>query len=197
MATISQDNITFSNYNDSDIISVSSPLKYGSYEGLDEDNYGIVNAVDIAWNGAEVDEETTINSTGELLNYIKGAYSSGGGSGFDPTELQNAITQLSTRVAVLEGILNNVNGDELRNVITFAPRLAKHSDNTVTVTYAKNNGANDNSPMVLKKYVDDKIDTLSTIVTNLSTTVNTLSNSKLDKTAISYSNETETLTVNK
>ena len=50
--SITQNGITFSNYNNTDVLEISSPLKYANYEGLDEDNFGIVNAVDIAWNGA-------------------------------------------------------------------------------------------------------------------------------------------------
>lgn len=83
--SITQNGITFSNYNNAEVLSTSRTLRLGSNEGLDEDNFGIVNAVDIAWNGANLSSAVssiesagvpeglavgTINTTGELLKVI-------------------------------------------------------------------------------------------------------------------------------
>ena len=82
--SITQNDITFSNYNNTDVLKVSSPLKYANYEGLDEDNFGIVNAVDIAWNGAQWPSDSVenvpspINTTGDLIKAIKYASQVGG-----------------------------------------------------------------------------------------------------------------------
>ena len=48
-------------------------------EGVDEDG-GIINAVDIDWNGAQVEENVTLNSTGDLLSWIKIKGGNGGGT---------------------------------------------------------------------------------------------------------------------
>lgn len=50
--SITQNGITFSNYNDSEFLPFTRTVRLGINEGLDEDNFGIVNAADIAWNGA-------------------------------------------------------------------------------------------------------------------------------------------------
>ena len=69
--SITQNGITFSNYNNTDVTPVSLTVRLGTTEGLDEDNFGIVNAADIAWNGAVLpSSNTTINTTGQLLNLI-------------------------------------------------------------------------------------------------------------------------------
>lgn len=54
---VDQDGIKFLNYNDTDVTPVGGAVRLGTNEGLDEDNFGIVNAVDIAWNGAESESD--------------------------------------------------------------------------------------------------------------------------------------------
>ena len=51
--SITQNGITFSNYNNTEVLPIAGTVRLGTNEGLDEDNFGIVNAVDIAWNGAQ------------------------------------------------------------------------------------------------------------------------------------------------
>ena len=70
--SITQKGIIFSNYaTGNESYSLGKTIRLGSNEGLDEDNFGIVNAVDIAWNGAQVEDNVTLNTTGDLLNWIK------------------------------------------------------------------------------------------------------------------------------
>ena len=78
--SITQNGITFSNYNDSEFLPFTRTVRLGINEGLDEDNFGIVNAADIAWNGAQVEDNVTLNSTGDLLNWIKTKGGNGGGT---------------------------------------------------------------------------------------------------------------------
>ena len=52
--SITQNVITFSNYNNGEVFPIQKTLRLGTNEGLDEDNFGIVNAVDIAWNSAQI-----------------------------------------------------------------------------------------------------------------------------------------------
>ena len=83
--SFTQTGILFSIYNNTEAVSVSVTVKQAGVEGLDEDNFGIVNAVDIAWNGANLSSAVssiesagvpeglavgTINTTGELLKVI-------------------------------------------------------------------------------------------------------------------------------
>jgi len=49
--SITQNGIVFSNYNNTDVTSIGATVRLGYNEGLDKDNFGIVNAADIAWNG--------------------------------------------------------------------------------------------------------------------------------------------------
>lgn len=75
--SVTQNGITFNNYNNSEYLPLSRTVRLGTNEGLDEDNFGIVNAVDIAWNGAVLPKgdiangsSKTINTTGDLLKLI-------------------------------------------------------------------------------------------------------------------------------
>lgn len=99
MAEITIDNIVFNNVKNVGEIVGSAPISFGnSSSGPDTELGGIINAIDIDWNGAQIDDDVIINNTGELLNYIKGAYSSGGDSqsgGFTPEE----ITKLKKHVS--------------------------------------------------------------------------------------------------
>lgn len=79
---INQGEITFKNYkNEVDgLIPLSAGILVSGAEGPDPQYGGIVNAVDIDWNGAVVGQDKNendieINSTSDLINYIKGAYS--------------------------------------------------------------------------------------------------------------------------
>ena len=73
------DNINFSTLNTgnaSHIIPIKGPKSYvmsaqniGAEEGDPIET--ILNAVEIDWNGAKIDDNTTINTTVDLLNWIK------------------------------------------------------------------------------------------------------------------------------
>lgn len=86
--SITQNGIVFSNYNNNEVLEPGTTIKLAGSEGLDTDNFGIVNAVDIAWNSAKVGTRT-INTTGQLLAYIK--------------ELEERIAILSNNVGTLLG----------------------------------------------------------------------------------------------
>lgn len=80
MATTGQNGINFNNYKSQSGSTINIgqwPLVLAGQTGPDEDG-GIINAVDIDWNGAKpgIDEGVTgINTTGELLSNIKEVYS--------------------------------------------------------------------------------------------------------------------------
>ena len=79
MANYNQNGINFNNVKDGALTTGSFPIWTGQV-GVDEFG-GIINVVDIDWNGAEVtgakstnlaqDNPTTINTTGELLAWIQ------------------------------------------------------------------------------------------------------------------------------
>ena len=64
MAQFNQNGINFNNYKTIGWELNGNPLRL-PIQGPDEDG-GIINAVDIDWNGAQVDNNT-INTTGEIL----------------------------------------------------------------------------------------------------------------------------------
>ena len=50
-----QSGIEFNSYKDKGGINIATrPIKVSGIQGPDEDGYGIINAVDIDWNGAEL-----------------------------------------------------------------------------------------------------------------------------------------------
>ena len=63
---ITQTGITFSSYKDSELLPLNSGIKVAGAEGPDTNAGGAVNAVDIDWNGAEVNGEE-IHTTGQFL----------------------------------------------------------------------------------------------------------------------------------
>lgn len=73
-----QNGITFNSVKNSVKQFAAYPLTMKNQQGPDEDGYGIINAVDIDWNGAKPgigEGENGITTTGELLSSIKGVYS--------------------------------------------------------------------------------------------------------------------------
>lgn len=66
-----QNNIEFNSVKSSAKQVSVYPLVMKNQQGPDEDGMGIINAVDIDWNGAQVSNNVTINTTGELLSWIK------------------------------------------------------------------------------------------------------------------------------
>ena len=71
MATIKQNEITFSNFT----FGIDKPGKFGNTNETDYEFTGefepFVNAVEIDWNGAVVGENKTLNTTGEVLSRYK------------------------------------------------------------------------------------------------------------------------------
>jgi hypothetical protein len=75
MAQVIQDNIKFGNVYKDGGIRIGDTLIQSTFNPNDEtpsyNNFPIINAVDIDWNGVEVGDNKTINTTGELINWIK------------------------------------------------------------------------------------------------------------------------------
>ena len=83
MATITQNGILFNNIKTAGVRTDTWPIYLGgNQQGPDEDG-GVINAVDIDWNGADftnapgTDTPTTINTTGQLIDAIKWASKKG------------------------------------------------------------------------------------------------------------------------
>ena len=77
MVTLNQDGIQFSN------ITLTNPITIGgkitrSGENAIHAGKGkpVVDAVNIDWNGAEVEENVIINTTGQLISWIKNLFNS-------------------------------------------------------------------------------------------------------------------------
>ena len=80
MATIQQNNINFTNVKSDPIFAAIGKFsKSGNDDGTAHFDTSLsgdeiaksFNSIEIDWNGAEIDENTTINTTGELLSYVK------------------------------------------------------------------------------------------------------------------------------
>lgn len=72
MAQIEQNNIIFNSVKDKGGVTVGTgPIRINGQNSFGENSKDIVNAVDIDWNGAQVEENVTLNSTGDLLSWIK------------------------------------------------------------------------------------------------------------------------------
>ena len=75
MAQTIQNNIKFNNIYKDGGVKCGDTLIQSTWnpnaEYPSDYNFPLINAVDIDWNGAEADENTTINTTGELLAWIK------------------------------------------------------------------------------------------------------------------------------
>ena len=92
MAYTDTNNITFNSF-DSTIIGVGKKVSNEQYlgatvndlEDIASDNNGklptVINAVEIDWNGAQVEENVTLNSTGDLLSWIKNGAVAGNDGG--------------------------------------------------------------------------------------------------------------------
>ena len=70
-----QNSILFKNIYKDGGVSINDTLIQSSFnpnENIPSDsNFPLINAVDIDWNGAEIDSNTTINTTGDLISWIK------------------------------------------------------------------------------------------------------------------------------
>ena len=67
MVQIEQNNIIFNSVKDKGGVTVGTgPIRINGQNSFGENSKGIVNAVDIDWNGAQVDNNT-INTTGEII----------------------------------------------------------------------------------------------------------------------------------
>lgn len=70
-----QSSILFKNIYKEGGVNINDTLRQSSFNPNESipslSNFPLINAVDIDWNGAEVDSNTTINTTGDLLSWIK------------------------------------------------------------------------------------------------------------------------------
>ena len=105
MAQIVKDNITFNSYkNRGGLVLNNYPIRALGLEGPDEDGVGIINAVDIDWNGAEIEENVTIHTTAELLNWIKT-------KGGKISEIDSEkLAEIQNAIEVYQTTFNNVLG---------------------------------------------------------------------------------------
>lgn len=235
------DEITYKNIKKAGEVVGAAPISFSDtteFPGSDTEYGGIINAIDIDWNGAEIDEQE-INTTSDLLRYIQGAYSS------NPSELAQTIQDLTDRITALEGKLNGITNSDLTSMKSNSAKL---DDTAITKNSLKNVINNAVTTLIYYPYLDNpdqsykrypasmkiklaKDGTITKPSENTSFYANPneiqsksgtewvsivsgvkLDNKdpytgviqlkdrfddKLDKTAISYNDATETLTVNK
>lgn len=110
MTYTDSNNITFSNVTDPGLVFGGSPIAYnGAYPTsgdtvtFSNDNHLMVNAIDIDWNGAEIGNNVTINTTGDLIAWIKGIETSGGSGSVTVSNKNAEIGKSLTTIATVGG----------------------------------------------------------------------------------------------
>ena len=90
MAQKTINGIQFNNIKTAGIELGQWPVILAGQSGPDEDG-GAINAVDIDWNGAIIDSNTTINTTGELFSLIKNLKNSQGNANISLSQSGNSL----------------------------------------------------------------------------------------------------------
>lgn len=115
MATYEQNGIKFKKVNPA-IIPIGAQVGAAKYV-IDEDNkitkaIPVINAIDINWNEAQIDSETTIKTTGDLLHYIN---INGGTKGDDGRSAYEVYTDSLKTIINNAIIIDHTNFAEARH----------------------------------------------------------------------------------
>jgi len=168
-------NITFNNVKDKGVKLSAGPLLINGLTGTDpDDGTGIVNAIDIDWNGAEVGENIIINTTGELLNWIK---SNIGGSNIDNEKL----AEIQNTIDVYQDTFNNVLSKTYANNTYANKTETENAINDLTAALDQVITANDVQTIVNNRVEEiigeapEALDTLKEIADKLGDDDNALS----------------------
>ena len=145
MAEIIKDNIKFSNVPNSSakgytgLITNADNITDKRYV-YDSESDPIVMALDINWGGAEVDENKIINTTGELLTWIKEGLEAASQSGGSAELTEEQLEALNT----VANLLAFIKDYALRTDVADARYQAK-GDYVLATTYAENKAAIDDN----------------------------------------------------
>ena len=175
MAEIIKDNIKFSNVPNSSakgytgLITNADNITDKRYV-YDPESDPIVMALDINWGGAEVDENKIINTTGELLTWIKEGLEAASQSGGSAELTEEQLEALNT----VANLLAFIKEYALRTAVADARYQAK-GDYVLATTYAENKAAIDEAIAALQA-ANKESD-----ITSLKSQVNTISGLILTK----------------
>ena len=181
MAEIIKDNIKFSNVPNSSakgytgLITNADNITDKRYV-YDPESDPIVMALDINWGGAEVDENKIINTTGELLTWIKEGLEAASQSGGSAELTEEQLEALNT----VANLLAFIKDYALRTADADARYQAK-GDYVLATTYAENKAAIDEA--IAELQAANK----ASDITSLKTQVNTISGlilTKVDETKV-------------
>ena len=181
MAEIIKDNIKFSNVPNSSakgytgLITNADNITDKRYV-YDPESDPIVMALDINWGGAEVDENKIINTTGELLTWIKEGLEAASQSGGSAELTEEQIEALNT----VANLLAFIKDYALRTADADARYQAK-GDYVLATTYAENKAAIDDAIAALQAANE------ASDITSLKSQVNTISGlilTKVDETKV-------------
>ena len=118
-----QDNITFNSVKNEGLHAESYPLYRSTINGVNPDFGGIINAVDIDWNDAQLKKldskgtstiNTTITTTGQLLSIIKTLVEKCAIQSQQIEQLQSAIVTLSN--AIVQNISSSESSISQNNI---------------------------------------------------------------------------------
>ena len=181
MAEIIKDNIKFSNVPNSSakgytgLITNADNITDKRYV-YDPESDPIVMALDINWGGAEVDENKIINTTGELLTWIKEGLEAASQSGGSAELTEEQLEALNT----VANLLAFIKDYALRTADADA-RYQPKGDYVLATTYTENKAAIDEAIAELRAANE------ASDITSLKNQVNTLSGlilTKVDETKV-------------
>ena len=146
---------------------------------LTDDNYA-VNAVDINWNGAQVDNNVTITTTGELLSWIKNLFESCATPEQINEAIQNLVGAAPETLDTLKEIADKLGEDDTQLGQLIAALESKANTEDV---YTKNEVYNKSE---IDSHFNDAAEVTSTALTELS-------NNKANSSDVYTKNEVDTL----
>lgn len=199
MKEFTQNGVVFNKYRESSegqAIGVA-PILVSGQEGVDAEFGGIINAVDIDWNGAEIDNirDHDINTTGQLINYIKGAYQFTDKQKQSLLELINPNSDNKTPLQVLQEQITALS-NQITSLSDRVDTLEQSSSSNKSITWDESN-----KRLLFK--TGDTIDQQVPVVTGVRKTstdgytpgqIDLNLQDKLDKNKVSYTSD-GTLTI--
>ena len=142
MTTITQDNITFNGVKEV-TVPVGGVVAVRDAQGVDPENGGVINAIDIDWNGAQI-ANTTVNTTGKLLAIINDLYGKVNNAKVSSIQLSQTGTWESTEWPVEKTVYAYIYPDNAANTSVKWECINSHTvsgGNNKLVTFSSEDGS--------------------------------------------------------
>ena len=150
MAQINQDSILFTKVRTGGL-PVITGIYIPGFNGVDPDDGGLINAVDIDWNEAHLDNDLVINTTGEMLSRLNDTYTK--------SELNESLDTISLALTTsVESLSDRINALDFYTKEESDERYMLKSETS--------------EEYVSKSYVDEKVLELQTQLSQLASNIN-------------------------